>query len=133
MIFMNFTGSALATARICLILVPAFLLFGYNQSNLGGVLDYRSFVKYFPAINTSTTTGAVRDHNATAQGTVVAVYTLGCLIGSLAMISLGNRIGRRMSILVAAGIATTGLVIQAASYSLPQLVVGRNPESGTEA
>ncbi|KAL4741645.1 general substrate transporter [Aspergillus similis] len=154
MTFMGLAGSSLATARICIILIPAFLLFGYNQSNLGGVLDYPSFNRHFPSIDTSNTEGAVKDHNATVQGnqyqyllfsshlllacsiysyqptasslgTVVAVYTLGCLVGSLGVTQLGNRIGRRKSLIVSAAIATVGLVIQASSYSLGQLVVGR--------
>ncbi|KAK6819207.1 hypothetical protein RU639_008230 [Aspergillus parasiticus] len=125
MAFMGFTGFALARARICFIIVPAFLLFGYNQSNIGGVLDYPSFVKHFPSIDTSNTTGSVKDRNATAQGTVVAIYTIGCLIGALGVTQLGNRIGRRKSLTVVAAIAATGLIIQATSYNIGQLVVGR--------
>ncbi|KAE8327311.1 general substrate transporter [Aspergillus sergii] len=125
MAFMGFTGSALARARVCFIIVPAFLLFGYNQSNIGGVLDYPSFVKHFPSIDTSNTTGPVKDRNATAQGTVVAIYTIGCLIGALGVTQLGNRIGRRKSLIVVAAIAATGLIIQATSYNIGQLVVGR--------
>ncbi|KAL2803184.1 general substrate transporter [Aspergillus granulosus] len=103
----------------------AFFLFGYNQSNLGGVLDYPSFTKHFPTIDTSNTEGAVKDHNATVQGTVVAVYTLGCLIGALEVTQLGNRFGRRKSLIVSAAIATAGLTIQTSSCTLGQLVVGR--------
>ncbi|KAJ5765414.1 general substrate transporter [Penicillium odoratum] len=122
---MGLTGMPLAKARICLIVVPAFLLFGYNQSNMGGVLNYPSFIKEFPAIDTSTTKGDIKAHNATAQGTVVAVYTLGCLVGALGTSQLGNRIGRRKSLVTAAAVATVGLIIQSTSYSLGQLVVGR--------
>ncbi|KAL4951220.1 hypothetical protein BDW69DRAFT_196643 [Aspergillus filifer] len=73
---MGLGGLPLATARICIIIVPAFLLFGYNQSNLGGVLDYPSFTKHFPDIDTTSSEGAPKDHKSTVQGTVVAVYTL---------------------------------------------------------
>lgn len=68
MTFMGLTGDALARARIALIVVPAFLLFGFNQSNLGGVLSYPSFTKYYPTIDTATTTGAVQAQNAKLQG-----------------------------------------------------------------
>lgn len=70
MVFMNLIGSSLARVRVCLIVVPAFLLFGYNQSNIGGVLDYPSFVKYFSPIDTVNTTGSAESHNATVQGKV---------------------------------------------------------------
>ena len=58
-------------------------------------------------------------------GTVVAIYTLGCLIGALGVTQLGNRLGRRKSLIVVSILATIGLLIQATSYSIGQLVVGR--------
>ncbi|RAH55367.1 sugar transporter [Aspergillus piperis CBS 112811] len=58
-------------------------------------------------------------------GTVVAIYTIGCLIGALSITQLGNRIGRRKSLMIVAAVATIGLVIQATSYHIAQLVVGR--------
>lgn len=123
--FMGLTGTALARARICFIIVPSFLLFEYNQSNIGGLLNYPSFIKYFPEINTSNTTGSSKANNAKAQGTVVAIYTIGCLIGALSVTQIGNRIGRRKSLIIAAAIAATGQIIQCSSFSLGQLVVGR--------
>lgn len=61
-------GQALATLRTFLVVVPGFLLFGYNQSNLGGLLDYPSFNKHFPEIDTANTEGAQKAHNAKIQG-----------------------------------------------------------------
>jgi hypothetical protein len=69
MAFMGLTGSALAKARIFMIVMPTFLLFGFNQSSLNGVLSYPSFVRHFPTINTATTKGAIKSHNALVQGT----------------------------------------------------------------
>ncbi|PYH75205.1 sugar transporter [Aspergillus vadensis CBS 113365] len=59
------------------------------------------------------------------MGTVVAIYTIGCLIGALSITQLGNRIGRRKSLMTVAAVATIGLVIQATYYHIAQLVVGR--------
>jgi hypothetical protein len=67
--FMNLTGDALAKARIVLIVLPAFLLFGFNQSNIGGCLGYPSFTKHFPTIDTATTKGSQKAQNARIQGT----------------------------------------------------------------
>ncbi|KAJ5088817.1 general substrate transporter [Penicillium angulare] len=122
---LSLRGTALARARVCLIVVPSFLLFGYNQSNIGGVLNYPSFIKYFPEIDTSNTSGAVKANNAKVQGTVVAIYTIGCLIGALGITQIGNRIGRRKSLIIAAAIAAIGQIIQSSSFSIGQLVVGR--------
>jgi hypothetical protein len=77
MAFMGLTGPALARARIALIIVPAFLLFGFNQSNLGGVLSYPSFIKYYPIINTVDTKGSVKAHNANIQGEISSVVLKG--------------------------------------------------------
>lgn len=122
---MGLGGTALARARVCLIVIPSFLLFGYNQSNIGGTLNYPSFIRHFPAIDTSTTTGSVKATNAKVQGTVVAIYNIGCLIGALAVTQIGNKIGRRKSLMIAAAIAAIGQIIQSSSFSLGQLIVGR--------
>jgi MFS family permease len=50
---------------------------------------------------------------------------LGCLVGALAVTQIGNRIGRRKSLIVASAIATVGLILTASSYSLGQLIAGR--------
>lgn len=68
MVSLSFTGDALARACIIFVVVPAFLLFGYNQSNIGGVLDYPSFTRQFPSIDTANTTGAVKAQNSKVQG-----------------------------------------------------------------
>ncbi|KAJ5736370.1 general substrate transporter [Penicillium malachiteum] len=81
--------------------------------------------RYFPEIDTSNTTGAVKAENARAQGTVVAIYTIGCLIGALGITQIGNRFGRRKSLIVAAVIAAIGQILQSSSFSIGQLVVGR--------
>lgn len=58
-------------------------------------------------------------------GTVVAIYTLGCLFGALSCTITGNRLGRRKTLLIYAFIATIGHIIQSSSYGVAQLVVGR--------
>jgi sugar porter (SP) family MFS transporter len=65
--------------------------------------------------------------NATLRhvGTVSGVYTLGCFFGALGITQLGNRIGRRKSLLVGAVLAAIGLIIEASSFTLAQLIVGR--------
>lgn len=55
----------------------------------------------------------------------MAVYTLGCLVGALAVAPVGNRIGRRKSLLVAAAVASVGIILQASAHGLSQLLVGR--------
>lgn len=66
--YFGLRGRRLALVRIFMIVLPAFLLFGYNQSQTGGVLNYSSFIQTFPQTNTKTTKGAVKTHNANVQG-----------------------------------------------------------------
>lgn len=66
--YFGLRGERLNVARIFLVIVPSFLLFGYNQSALGGVLAFESFTSVFPQIDTTNTEGAVKAHNSTVQG-----------------------------------------------------------------
>lgn len=72
--YMGLRGTRLAQLRIVLVVLPAFLLYGYNQSVIGGVLSFPAFVRTFPTLNTSTTTGKQKTHNALIQGRSRAFY-----------------------------------------------------------
>jgi hypothetical protein len=61
----------------------AFLLQGYDQGVLGSLLTLESFVATFPGIDTANTTGAKKNYNSVIQGTVVAVFELGALLGCM--------------------------------------------------
>ncbi|KAF2158520.1 hypothetical protein M409DRAFT_30988 [Zasmidium cellare ATCC 36951] len=122
---LNLRGHRLAVVRIALVVLPAFLLFGYNQSSTGGILGYPPFVHTFPEIDTVDAKGGNKVHKATIQGTVVAIYTIGCLFGALFAVPLGNRYGRRRALAVHAVVGIIGQTLQASSFSLAQLIVGR--------
>ncbi|KAF4494146.1 sugar transporter [Fusarium agapanthi] len=123
--FFGFRGRKLQMAQIWAVILPCYLLFGYNNSIAGGFLSLPSWVETFPALDTVHTKGAIKDHNSTLQGTVVAMYTLGCLFGCLSCIWLGDKLGRKKTIIFGALVNTIGAALQASSYSLPQLIVGR--------
>lgn len=61
-------GQNLALLRIALVVVPSSFLFGYNQSNIGGVLSFKSFTETFPRIDTAHTHGHEKVENARIQG-----------------------------------------------------------------
>ncbi|KAE8449607.1 hypothetical protein EG329_007937 [Mollisiaceae sp. DMI_Dod_QoI] len=123
--YLGLRGEKLGLARILLVVLPSFILFGYNQSSIGGVLNFTPFVKTFPRINTATTTGDEKAENARIQGTVVAIYTLGCLMGAFASTSIGNPLGRRRTLVIFAVVSAIGTILQGSSFSLGQLIVGR--------
>ncbi|GAB7363332.1 hypothetical protein MBLNU230_g3613t1 [Neophaeotheca triangularis] len=104
-----------------------FLLFGYDQGVTGGLLDLPSFVKYFPDIDTENVepNSALASSRASNQGIAVASYNLGCFLGAVFTIFVGNPLGRRKTIFVGSIIMTVGALLQCTSYDLPQFIVGR--------
>ncbi|KAK9458441.1 sugar transporter [Dipodascopsis uninucleata] len=125
MILPKFRGKSQTIARTAFILTPSFILFGYFQSLLGGVLSFKSFYSQFPIMNTSTTTGQEKSHNSTIQGTVVAVYTLGCATGALLCNFLGQKFGRKECVFFASVVSVIGIILQVTSFNVVQLAVGR--------
>lgn len=59
------------------------------------------------------------------QGTVVALYTVGAMFGSLSCYGLGDKLGRVRTITVGSTILIIGSVLIASSFSLGQLIAGR--------
>ncbi|KAH7327422.1 putative sugar transporter STL1 [Rhexocercosporidium sp. MPI-PUGE-AT-0058] len=122
---MPLRGHKLSVAQLALVVAPSFVLFGYNQAGVGGLLSLPNWTKTFPEIDTTNTTGAEKSHNATIQGTVVATFVLGALVGSLACMKIGNILGRRKSIFLAATLTLIGEALCTSSFGLPQFIVGR--------
>ena len=123
--FLSLQGKALSLAQLFLVVCPAFVLFGYNQSNLGGLVDLEDWVKTFPRIDTHNTTGAQHDNNSTVKGVVVAVFTLGALPGCLSCAYTADRFGRRLVIFAGAILTLIGVILEASAFHLAQLVIGR--------
>lgn len=59
------------------------------------------------------------------QGTLTSVYNLGCFFGALSTIWTGDILGRPRVILLGSTVIALGAVIQAASFSVAQMMVGR--------
>lgn len=123
--FLGLRGSALSLAQILLVVAPAFILFGYNQSGLGGLLSEKDWVATFPEIDTVNTKGATKSHNSTIQGLTVATFTLGALIGALSCSYTGDKLGRRWVIFIGAVCTLIGEVLECSSFGLAQFIVGR--------
>ena len=56
------------------------------------------------------------------QGTVIALYTLGCFFGSLSCIWIGDKLGRKRTIMFGAFGNIIGAILQCTSFSLAQLI-----------
>ncbi|SMY19035.1 unnamed protein product [Zymoseptoria tritici ST99CH_1A5] len=100
-----------------------FLLFGYDQGVMGGLLTLPSFLAVFPEIDVGNAKGT--SSRATKQGITIASYNLGCFAGAVACVWLGDMLGRRRTIFVGSAVMVVGAAIQASSFSLGQLIAGR--------
>jgi sugar porter (SP) family MFS transporter len=58
-------------------------------------------------------------------GTVVALFTVGGIFGSLSCIYLGDRLGRRKVIFLASGVTIVGAVLMATAFDFAQFIVAR--------
>lgn len=61
--------------------------------------------------------------NSTMQGFVTAIYEIGCLVGAVFVLFVGERLGRRRSIMTGAFIMIAGVIIQVTAYSGHQSLV----------
>jgi MFS family permease len=90
---------------------------------MGGLLTLNSFVKVFPEIN------AIADPSnnsiSTLQGIAVASYNLGCFVGAIITMFIGDILGRRRMIFLGSSIVIIGAILQTSSFSLGQLIAGR--------
>lgn len=123
--FLGLRGHALRAAQIIFVVAPGFTLFGYNQAGVGPLATLQTWVSTFPTIDTINTEGAQEAVNSTRKGAVIASFQIGALIGALSCLFLGDRLGRRKTIFLAAILTIIGEVLQVSSYNVIQFVVGR--------
>ncbi|KAL2386448.1 hypothetical protein RJZ90_000585 [Blastomyces dermatitidis] len=106
-----------------------FFLFGYDQGVTGGLLDLPSFNKYFPSIDPLDplikNDPAAQSQRSSNQGITVAAYNLGCFLGAILTIFIGNPLGRRRTIFTGCITMSIGALLQCTAYDLPHFIVGR--------
>ncbi|KAL4876843.1 general substrate transporter [Aspergillus karnatakaensis] len=91
----------------------AYLLFGYDQGVLGGLVSDPSFLS------------AMGNPSSTYLGIIVALFNIGCLGGCLVAALWGNDLGRKKTIIWGCITMIVGGVVQASSYGSGQLIAGR--------
>lgn len=66
----------------------------------------------------------------TLLSTVTAIYDVGCFFGAILAIIVGDRLGRKKSVLVGTTIMSIGAILQISAYSVAQMIVGRSVSLG---
>jgi MFS family permease len=85
--YMGLSGRPLGLA-ISTIATTGFLLFGYDQGVMSGIISADPFNNYFPETK----------NDSVYQGFVTAIYEIGCLVGALFILSFGDPLGRRKAV-----------------------------------
>ncbi|CRL29841.1 Sugar/inositol transporter [Penicillium camemberti] len=109
---LNLQGRSLQSA-IAVSAGSAYLLFGYDQGVLGGLVSYPGFL------------AAIDNPSSGYLGTIVALFNIGCLMGCVISAFFGNRLGRKNAITLGCVIMVLGGAVQASTYSAGQLIAGR--------
>ncbi|CAF9931836.1 MAG: hypothetical protein ALECFALPRED_005104 [Alectoria fallacina] len=113
--YFGFTGGWL-TFWVSVACATDMTLFGYDQGVFGGVIVTPDF------LDTLNLSGP---EHTSLLGTVTALYDVGCFFGAVAAFSLGERLGRKKSVLLGTTVMSIGAILQISSYSVAQMIVGR--------
>ncbi|RDA84969.1 hypothetical protein CP532_3876 [Ophiocordyceps camponoti-leonardi (nom. inval.)] len=98
---------------VSLVTCLGFMLVGYDNGLMGGLVDSPAFNSTF-------------NHPKPKMiGLIVAIFEIGCFLGSIGAAIFGERLGRRWTIGHGCWIMMAGAVLQAAAYSRAQLIFGR--------
>lgn len=82
-----------------------FLLFGYDQGVMSGIISAPAFVARFPEVTQD-------EKYQTWEGFIVSIYAVGCFFGACFILQLGDWLGRRKSIFIGAWTMIIGVIIQ---------------------
>ncbi|OTA60694.1 general substrate transporter [Hypoxylon sp. EC38] len=116
--YMGLRGRPLSMA-VSTVATTGFLLFGYDQGVMSGIIGSDHFANVFEEVR----------NNATMQGLVTAIYEIGCLIGAMFILGVGDLLGRRKAMMLGGFIMIIGATIQVTSFPghapLAQFIIGR--------
>ncbi|KAM3075265.1 hypothetical protein ACMFMG_007291 [Clarireedia jacksonii] len=89
-------------------------LFGYDQGVFGGVIVTEDFLNVLDLNN-----------KTSLVATITALYDIGCFVGAIAAVMVGEWLGRKKTILYGTSIMTIGAILQIAAYNVPTMIAGR--------
>ncbi|KAI1413047.1 general substrate transporter [Hypoxylon sp. FL1857] len=116
--YMGLRGRPLSMA-VSTVATTGFLLFGYDQGVMSGIIGSDHFANVFEEVR----------NNATMQGLVTAIYEIGCLIGAMFILGVGDLLGRRRAMMIGGFIMIIGATIQVTAFPghspLAQFIIGR--------
>ncbi|KAI0009137.1 putative sugar transporter [Xylariaceae sp. FL0662B] len=109
----DITGNSLV-ALITLVDAVSACWFGYCQGVFAGVLVSADFQNLFPQIE-----------NGSISGAVTSCFLLGAFVGAIIAFDLGDRAGRKKTIILGHVLNVIGATLQFLAWDLSQMIVGR--------
>lgn len=119
--FLKCKGDKLNNAIVGLCGV-GFFLFGYDQGVMGSLLTLPTFRATFPEIDTVSNE---EQSYAIMQGLTIGLYAVGCLVGALSTMYIGDMFGRVKLIFWGCVVIIIGGALQAAATGTAFLIVAR--------
>ncbi|KAI9737678.1 MAG: glucose transporter [Claussenomyces sp. TS43310] len=120
----NVAGSAAPAIMIGLFVSFGGLLFGYDTGTISGIIAMPWWRQQF-------STGYINPVDqrlgiSTAQTSeIVSILSAGTFFGSLSAAPFGDRMGRRLSLMLAVGVFCFGVILQTISMKISLFVAGR--------
>lgn len=96
--FMGLQGRALGLV-VSTVATTGFVLFGYDQGVMSGIISAEPFNNYFPETADS----------SVYRGFVTAIYEIGCLMGAIFSLVCGDWFGRRKMVCFLSSILNGGI------------------------
>ncbi|KAG1809484.1 general substrate transporter [Suillus variegatus] len=109
------------TAAVAFVAGIGFTLFGYDQGVMSSLLTGNQFEGSFPEVIVEPS----HPNHATLQSFIIAIYEVGCLFGALSNLWVGDKLGRRKTIVVGGSIMIVGAILQTTAFSFAQLIFAR--------
>ncbi|PSR88486.1 glucose transporter rco-3 [Coniella lustricola] len=118
----NVAGSSAPAIMIGIFVASGGLLFGYDTGTINGILAMPAFKDHF-STGYKDAYGPALAPSQTAI--VVAILSLGTVIGALLAAPAGDHYGRRISLIAAVMIFNFGCIFQVCASAIPMLLAGR--------
>jgi len=105
-------GPALVAA-ITSVCAAGFLLFGYDQGVMGGVIISENFLQQ------------MGNPSSIMQGTITSLYDVGAVFGALFAAFASEPLGRKRTLCFGTVVLAVGTIIMGTSYSRVQFMISR--------
>ncbi len=103
----------LLVAAITSVCASGFLLFGYDQGVMSGVVISEDWLK------------TMNDPDALMVGTITALYDVGAIFGALGAAFTAEPLGRKRGLILGTAILIIGTVLMGSAFSRAQFMVAR--------